>query len=97
MNTSTLSDYQYHPHILPDDCIWVGAIADQDGYNGHSYVANVCRDSNQKYWVFTKHGRFTIDAEQFMQKRISHKALAGVPYVFHPIDNISGISDYSND
>ena len=93
MNISTRPDYEYHPHILPDDCAWVGAIASADGYNGHSYVANVCQDTNQVLWVFAERGRFRIDSDEFNRKRISNQALAGAPHKFNPINLIKGVSD----
>jgi hypothetical protein len=81
-----LSDnYIYSPHILPDDCEWVGAIANADGFNGHAYVANVVRCPQNTLWVFTVHGRFRINEDFFSRKKISDSAVIGAPYHLNPV------------
>lgn len=77
--------YIYCPHVLPDDCVWIGAIASPDGYNGHAYMANVCKDPNGIFWVFATSGKFRIHLEEFHRKKVSDKALIGAPYNFRPV------------
>lgn len=76
---------EYHPHILPDDWVFCGAVAAPDGYNGHVYLANVARDPEDFLWVFVKSGRFRMQEDEFARKKVSDCPLIGAPYTFNPI------------